>query len=302
MTQSRWQEQGIHGPYKADLQKTSFLRRPLSLFLFVVFLIGAGFLIWWGYLTFIKTQHIGKIPVIHAEEGPYKVRPEDPHTHKIPHKEKTIYEHLSRQKVPGSKIKMRALPEAPVQEDPTLPTDFIQAFTDERADSETLLIPEGPQSAGSESPFGADDQKPSPFAEKEGFFKITSSDKYSESQEREASEKAYSLKGLLSENKMTCAEGLCVEGVCIEQESRNQFCLEFCQAASEDQARWLWGRLRRQVPDLLAAHKVLFRKVDHGLETGFRYHVILPRLSKDVASQLEADLSRRGIQVSRLPD
>lgn len=339
-SQSRWQEKGAPSLYQSPKRKRAFLRHPLLLFAFGICLAGGGFVLLGREDPFSFKKVEQEIPLIRGEEGPYKVRPENPHTHKIPHKEKTIYGHLSRQKKADVKVRMRPLPAIPTYEDPTLPQSFVQAFADESADQQDWGFLEGeegePQALGARA-------HPSPFSENKGFFTPGESSAATEknlpeedltpadatTREQHAQDQAllrgafsqpdpaHDMNASIREDKkvkedtivssqiLRCAEGVCVESKSLETVHPHAslgktFYLELFQTPSQEQAQKVWGRLRQQAPDLLAAQKVFFKKIDHGRETGFRYHVLLPELSESDSKKLQESLRSRGISVSRL--
>lgn len=314
MTQSRWQEGGRGGGYSAPTRGTSIFKRPVILFIFTFILIGIGFLIWWGYETFLTGKQDREVTTVYAEEGPYKVRPEDPHTHKIPHKEKTIYEHLSRQKAKKKEIKLRSLPDDPTEQGPTLPAEFIQAFSDQGGAETQELIEDDKSDRPSQSPFSEDASSSSfmivggghsPLAEKEGFFKDSDEGgpRDLESQDSELSNEESSVflaEGLDPEYPQTIS---CLDKIsCPSPMARaDTSCIEFCQASSEKTARQTWKSLQKTVPDLLAAQKVQVVKIDHGRPKGVRYHITLRKLPQKQASLLQKNLAERGIHTSLFP-
>lgn len=99
-------------------------RRPhagfRSLRVFILLgLVGAlllGGAIWW---LFLKTPpSLDEIPVILPEPGPLKVRPEDPETFKVPHRDKTIYHKLAPEEKSATTEHILEAPEEPIPLDP----------------------------------------------------------------------------------------------------------------------------------------------------------------------------------------
>jgi hypothetical protein len=71
--------------------------------------------------------------VIEAESGPFKIRPEQDETPKIPHQEKTIYDNLEQSQDTAKKVeKIVQKPEEPLIKPPSLSENFFNAFIDQK--------------------------------------------------------------------------------------------------------------------------------------------------------------------------
>lgn len=335
MSQSRWQEKGTKGEdctfYKPP-RRGAFLKRPLFFFLFAFGLIGLGWGLWAAY-SFFTAQSEGEIlPLIRAEEGPYKVRPEDPHTHKIPHTEKTIYDHFSREKESESQeVKLRSLPAEPMKEGPSLPADFFQAFSD-AGQGGSLPLFEAELMAPTEekgSPFKEGEMVPrdfSPFAEKDGFFEKEGVSERGRTQEnqggsgnrllqKEAKEAAdqQSLKAFFPNiypSSLVRVTAFEVQGSEEELYEDEYICLELFQEETEKGAKEKWRQLKSKSSNVLAAYKVDFKKIDHGkkmssqnvssTQNGILYHVLIPKILKTKAIIVREELKKQGLSVCQL--
>lgn len=103
-------------------------RGRMVLLLAVVFVIAAAALLYVVFQQGVRTGGRNAPPVIVAESGPEKIRPEDPGGLQVPHQDKTVYERVSGQ---SSERVERLLPE------PEEPVDVSGLRTSEAAPEQT---------------------------------------------------------------------------------------------------------------------------------------------------------------------
>lgn len=95
-------------------------RRRLLPMLLLLILVAAGGLVGWQYLASLSEgSGQGEIPMVRADPGPVKVRPDDPGGMKIPNQDKLVYERLGEGAAP---MVERLMPSAEKPMAPPMPS------------------------------------------------------------------------------------------------------------------------------------------------------------------------------------
>lgn len=96
-------------------------RRKLSIALAVMTLAGFGWLAWYAYQEGTRVESLDDVPLIRAATEPYRERPDEAGGMFIPHRDKKVYETLSRKPANAPKTAERLLPEP---EEPITPAQM----------------------------------------------------------------------------------------------------------------------------------------------------------------------------------
>lgn len=107
--------------------------RILTLLVSVAALASFGGVIYWAHEQDLKSGGEGIVPLIRAEEGPAKVKPEQPGGMVVPNQDKTVYDRISPGSVPTGPEKLLPPPPTPVIPPATPPQTMPAAPADTAA-------------------------------------------------------------------------------------------------------------------------------------------------------------------------
>jgi hypothetical protein len=153
MKQSKWKRPGPQEPRERVYQSQTYIHHPapklgvfridLSLKIIGILVLLAGLLYAVWTLSHLSFKQNLPLAVIEAESGPFKTRPEQDETLKIPHQEKTIYDNLEQSKDTSQKVeKIVQRPEEPLIKPPSLSENFFNAFIDQKPLTSKILTQE----------------------------------------------------------------------------------------------------------------------------------------------------------------
>lgn len=156
----------------AEVQSVPRLRvRVLSTMLVLAAFAGFFWLAWYAYKSGTSTGQVEEVPVVEADEAPFRTAPDDPGGMEVPHRDKTIYETLNRNDGEAEKKeKLSPTPEEPVAPQVTVNEEALskeraamiqQAETPSSA-REVLQKQEEPKARAEDKPAAVMAEKPEP--------------------------------------------------------------------------------------------------------------------------------------------
>lgn len=284
--QEMWRELRVPLPQSAP-RRTRYL--VPALVAGASLLLGGGAYFWMGW----SFSSAGEIPLVAAPEGPYKVRPQGAQDTDTINTDKTIYDQLTGQGVASDEVRLREVPQDPVESAPALPDDFVKALAQSPLTSKDL---EAAQDVS--SPFAEGEAQTDPFAESdEGFF-----------EEKAPVHQAGSFKATahVAQEKQNAIHllkrvNIPLEGENVHASQGKMLALEVASAATQDEAKAAWQETLRQVGPLIATQTPQYVRVDHGTGIGVKYHVRLASMIPEKAHDFKRRMERMGIQVQVLP-
>lgn len=278
----------IDGDAQARLQRMSRRGRLLPVVL-VLAAIGAFIgLVWWAYQSANRTETPAELPVVEAEPGDPKVRPESEGGMTVPNQDKLIYQELGQaggQDADGPPVE-RLLP--PPEEPLEPPAPPAPEPTETAADTSGLTPPPPPQEisptlppAGEEPPEQADAspgqaaEAPAPTGDAATEQTVEAEQAAEPAPEAEPEQQAAAPVAPPAEPEPSppAAAG-------------TGFRIQLAALKSEADAQQAWARLQKAHPDLLGGLRPTIQRADLG-EQGVFYRVQAGALpSREAAAAL----------------
>ena len=245
------------------------MRRSRIWFAVVALLAAAG-AIWYAFDQTNKAGEEGVAPLIKADEGPSRVKPDEPGGMEVPHQDKEVYEKLGSDE-PAAAPKAESLlppPEQPlprpaptaVAREPTKPIPVINSVEESPPEPPAAKKPAAVAAKETPAPAPAAAEKAKPAAEEP---------KAAEAPEARETQMAA---------KPPAAAG--------------SYRVQLSSLRSEADADAAWKKLQTKFPDLLGDLAVNVVKVELG-EKGTYYRVQAGAMTEQAAKDLCAELKRR---------
>lgn len=236
----------------------------------------------------------GQIPMVAAPEGPYKVRPQGADETDAVQTNKTIYDQLTGQGGAPEEVRLREVPQDPVEAPPALPDDFVKALAQSPLTSKDL---DGAKDVS--SPFAEGEETGDPFVENDEAF-------FEEGRQEGPSFKTPAVQQAVTQGAPRPPVALkrahyALMGVGVQAAQSKMLTLELASAPTQDQAKLKWQEILRDAGALLASYAPIYTRVDHGVGTGIQIHVRLQSMVPEKAQDLSRRLVKKGVHVLLLP-
>ncbi|MEX2644327.1 MAG: SPOR domain-containing protein [Acetobacterales bacterium] len=135
---------------RTALSRTPNRRRLLPVVLLVLLLVAGGLVGWQYFAAFTQQSAQQEIPIVRAEPGPVKVRPEEPGGMRIPNQDKLVYGRLGETGEPRVE---RLMPPAEQPMTPPQPAPVPAAAPDSGENGSSVPVPPaGPAADGRQPP------------------------------------------------------------------------------------------------------------------------------------------------------
>lgn len=123
------QDGSYYGNYTSIHPAPRVRIRFLSVFIALAVFGGFFWLAWYAYKAGTSTTAPTEVPLVTADDEPFRVKPEDPGGMVIPHQDKTVYEAIARQPNDGKPKQEKLLPlaEEPVKADSLTSEEQLRA-------------------------------------------------------------------------------------------------------------------------------------------------------------------------------
>lgn len=130
-----------------------------------VAVVAFGVAVWYAYTLGARSGSPSDVPLVTAEPGPWKKRPEDPGGLKVANQDKTVFDRLEPELAEPKEERLLPPPEEPMERPPPLPTGSqMQADTTSPA-SPDPASPEGETGTEAAEATDAEPTSPQPTAE-----------------------------------------------------------------------------------------------------------------------------------------
>jgi hypothetical protein len=264
------------------------------------------------FLYLSRSPRDGTIPVIKAENGTIKIRPQEQEA-QIPHSEKTIYGELAPSEAKPKVENLLAEPEKPQPQTPTLPDEFMKALGDpedntaELADSTS--IPSAPLMAPTEETTTSSNENMSgqvDDATEEPVDNLSASASPALATQEDPVSSVAVSENPAPEKAPTDMEVSKIEvkssKIASSKTSANKvgaserfYRVQIYSAASQKMAEQQWDKFRKKSGGLLAPYSPVIQRIDLGANVGIRYRLQVGQFSKSAAQSFCSSLKKKGI-------